>query len=186
MNKVWLALHTLRAKISQIISPDVATNSKISQGDTLWFPDPLPPSASATTRSLRSVRMSTNTVNVFHSSQMIPVLISLIHTALETSIIREELEQGAKNNKEYARGAKEAIRIENERWEKEKKIIEVGSKDKAQKAEAGFFVVIMLSGSCFAPDPCQTLCAQEPVNQHRECIEDNWAKFCTTIYDSRY
>jgi hypothetical protein len=66
---------------------------------------------------------------------MIPVVISLIHTALQTSIIREELDQGLKDNKDYGRDAKEAMKIENERWEKERKTIELGAKDKAQKAE---------------------------------------------------
>lgn len=136
MHKIWLALHTLRAEIAQVVSPGPTTNAEAAGEETLTFPDPLPPSSSATaTRSLRSVRISTDTINVFHPSQMIPVVTSLIHTALETSIIREDLDQGLKDNKDYGREAKQAMKIENERWEKERTTIEVRAKDKAQKAE---------------------------------------------------
>jgi hypothetical protein len=136
LNKIWFALHALRAELAQVISPGATTNTEAAGEKILTFPDPLPPSASATaTRSLRSVRLSTDTVNVFHSPQMIPVVLSLIHMALETSIIREELDQGLKDYKDYGRDAKEAMKLENERWEKERKTIEVRVKDKAQKAE---------------------------------------------------
>jgi hypothetical protein len=134
LNKIWSGLHALRAKIAEV---DVVAAGK----KPLTFPDPLPPPASATTaRSLRSVRISMDMINVFHASQMIPVVISLIHTALETSIIREELDHGLKDNKDYARDAKEATRIENERWEKERKTIE------ANKTEVGLGGMTLFSG----------------------------------------
>jgi len=135
LSKIWFALHTLRAETADLISHD-STNAEAAGEKPLTFPDPRPPSLPATAaRSLRSIRVSTDTINVFQPSQMIPVVISLIHTALETIIIREELDQGHKDNKDYGRDAKEAMKIENERWEEERKTIEVRVKDKAQKAE---------------------------------------------------
>jgi hypothetical protein len=74
-------------------------------------------------------------VNIVNSSQMIPVLVSLVHSVLETALVREELDQGAKDAKDMTRDAKEATRIENERWEKERNSMEVAPKDKALKNE---------------------------------------------------
>lgn len=66
---------------------------------------------------------------------MIPVLLSLMHQVLETATVREELDQGAKDAKDMTREAKEATRIENDRWEKERNAMEIAPKDKALKAE---------------------------------------------------
>jgi hypothetical protein len=81
-----------------------------------------------------------NIVNVVHTAQMIPVLISLIHSVLETANIREEIDQGIKDARDIARDAKEAIKIENERWEKEKerKDVDGDSKTKVDKNEVTF------------------------------------------------
>jgi hypothetical protein len=187
LNKIWLALHALRAEIVQVISSGSTTNAEAAGEKSLTFPDPLPSSASApATRSLRSDRDSTDMINVFHPSQMIPVIISLVHTVLETTIIREDLDQGLKNHKDYSRDAKEAMKLENERWEKQRKTIEVGAKDKAQKAEVCLDATVMFSGSRFAPEPWQAHCTQDPDDQHRECIEDNWVEPPTTVYNPRY
>ena len=64
-----------------------------------------------------------------HTAQMIPVLISLIHSVLETADIREEIDQGIRDARDIARDAKEAIKIENERWEKEKEKEKEAQKD---------------------------------------------------------
>ncbi|KIM45387.1 hypothetical protein M413DRAFT_442058 [Hebeloma cylindrosporum] len=139
LNKLWNILFALRAdtiKISASGSPD--TSSKSGHSDKpLTFPDPSPPpnSAVATARSLRSLRQSESMVNVVSSTQMIPVLVSLMHQVLETAIVREELDQGAKNARDMIRDAKEATRIESERWEKERNAMEVAPKDKALKTE---------------------------------------------------
>jgi len=66
---------------------------------------------------------------------MIPVLVSLMHQLLETAIIREAFDQGAKDAKDMTRDAKEATRIESERWEKERNAMEVAPKDKVLKTE---------------------------------------------------
>jgi len=57
-----------------------------------------------------------------HTAQMIPVIISLIHLVLETAIVREEIDQGIRDARDIARDAKEATRIENERWEEQKNV----------------------------------------------------------------
>lgn len=131
MNKIWSILASLRDDISK-----AASNTVIVSSQLLTFPDPVPPPASAALgRSLRSVRVSNSTVNVVQTSQMIPVIVSLVQSAIETKIIRDELYQGLKDNKDIVREAKEATQIENERWEKEKQTMDSGTKDKAQKAE---------------------------------------------------
>ena len=93
-------------------------------------------------RSLRNVRpVKENIVNVVHTAQMIPVLISLIHSVLETANIREEIDQGIRDARDIARDAKEAIKNENERWEKEKerlKDMDGLSKTKVDKIEVTF------------------------------------------------
>jgi len=103
----------------------------------LTFPDPSPPpnSTVATARSLRSLRQPENMVNVVSSSQMIPVLVSLANSVLGTVRIREELDQGAKDAKDMSCDAKEATRIESERWEKVRNGMEIAPKDKALKTE---------------------------------------------------
>ena len=130
MNKMWSTLASLRDDISRAASNIVIVSSQL-----LTFPDPLPPPASAALgRSLRSVRVSNSMINVVQTSQMIPVIVSLVQSAIETKIIRDALEQGLKDNKDIARDAKEATRIENDRWEKERQTMDSGTKDKAQKA----------------------------------------------------
>jgi len=106
----------------------------------LTFPDPLPPPPSfvQSMRSLRNVRpveASEGIVNVVHTAQMIPVLISLIDSVLETANVRAEIDQGIKDARDIARDAKEAIKIENERWDKERKDGEGVSKSQADKNE---------------------------------------------------
>ena len=106
----------------------------------LTFPDPLPGPLSAiqNVRSLRNARPVEG--NVVYTAQMIPVLISLIHSVLETANIREEIDQGIRDARDIARDAKEAIKIENERWEKEKerKDMDGVSKAKVNKNEVRF------------------------------------------------
>lgn len=72
------------------------------------------------------------------------------------------LHQGLKDSKDYCRDAKEAMKTENERWEIEGKTIEVGTKDKAHKAEVGLAVVTVFPVLSAAPETCQALCAQYP------------------------
>ena len=82
-----------------------------------------------------------------HTAQMIPVLISLIHSVLETANIREEIDQGIRDARDIARDAKEAIKIENERWEKEKegKDMDDVSKTKVDKNEVNVSIAYFLA-----------------------------------------
>jgi hypothetical protein len=64
---------------------------------------------------------------------MIPVVISLIHTALETSIIREELDQGLKDNKDYGRDAKEAMKLKMRDGRKRESPLKLGSRTRLRK-----------------------------------------------------
>lgn len=73
---------------------------------------------------------------------MIPVLVSLIHSVLETANIREEIDQGIKDARDIARDAKEAIKIENERWAKERQDMGDISKDGVNKNEVTFLFCI--------------------------------------------
>ena len=125
---MWLNLLVLRDNVANLFSS--TSDAQPLEWVPLTFPDPLPAPLSVTQnmRSLRNVRpVEENTV--VHTAQMIPVLISLIHSVLETADIREEIDQGIRDARDIARDAKEAIKIENERWEKEKE----KEKEEAQK-----------------------------------------------------
>ncbi|KAJ3512259.1 hypothetical protein NLJ89_g3626 [Agrocybe chaxingu] len=106
-------------------------SSGIEMAIPLTFPDPakLPSRAILPSRSLRSLQTD-NEIVVAQSWQMIPIVLSLTHSALETSIIRAEVEKGGKDYKDVNRDAKEAIRLENERWEQERNIMEKCAKNK--------------------------------------------------------
>jgi hypothetical protein len=142
---MWLNLLVLRDNVANLFSS--TSDAQPLEWVPLTFPDPLPAPLSATQnmRSLRNVRpVEENTVNVVQTAQMIPVLISLIHSVLETADIREEIDQGIRDARDIARDAKEAIKIENERWEKEKekekeqKDVDGVSKTKVDKNEVTF------------------------------------------------
>lgn len=139
LNKIWNALFALREDITTVSASGSsdASSKSVRFGTPLTFPDPSPPpnSTVATARSLRSFRQSENMVNVVSSTQMIPVLVSLMHQVLESAIIREELDQAARDTKDMSREAKEATRIESDRWEKERNTMEIAPKDKALKTE---------------------------------------------------
>jgi hypothetical protein len=118
LSKLWSTLQSLRDAPR---SP--ANNGRIH----LTFPDPLPPPGSATVRKTRSMRRATNgqpSVHIHCSGQLIPVLTALIDLATSTNAIREEIEAGLRNVKELGRKGKEAIRLENEKWEKTRETLE--------------------------------------------------------------
>ena len=97
-------------------------------------------------RSLRNVR-TVEDVDVVHTAQMIPVLISLIHSVLETANIREEIDQGIRDARDIVRDSREAIKIENERWEKEKEQKDTDdlSKTKIVKNEVNISIAYCLA-----------------------------------------
>ena len=117
VNSIWPILSALQA--------DLAKNFP-SASIIFTVAEPSPPPADAALPSipnLRHARAIDTSITIAQSSQMIPVFISLIDDALRTNIIRKEVEQGTKDNRDVAKDAKEALRLENERWEEERKTI---------------------------------------------------------------
>lgn len=151
LNKIWLNLLVLRDNVSNLFSSDASASGV---QPLVWVPlsfsDPLPAPLSAiqNMRSLRNVRpVEENVINVVHTAQMIPVVISLIHSVLETATVREEIDQGVRDARDIARDAKEAIKTENERWEKEKepKDIDGVSKAEIDKNEVNISILYFLT-----------------------------------------
>lgn len=137
LNKIWTVLARMRDDVAHIgnLESDSGSNSSSDKEIVLTFPDPSPPPVFVT-NARRSLRQTDTPASmVTHSTQMIPVLLSLIHSALETAIIHEEVDQGAKDARDFGHNARDATRIENERWEKERNAMEVAPKDKNKKLE---------------------------------------------------
>ncbi|CAA7261782.1 unnamed protein product [Cyclocybe aegerita] len=134
LNKTWSLFMALRENVAKHSSSP--GSSGVETVIPLTFPDPtkLPSGAILASRSLRSLQTD-NEIVVAQSWQMIPIVLSLIHSALETSIIRAEIEQGGKDHKDVNRDAKEAVRLENERWEQERSTMGKCAKDKTVQTE---------------------------------------------------
>ncbi|KAI8993888.1 hypothetical protein BD414DRAFT_576506 [Trametes punicea] len=102
LNKMWIALATLRA------------NSSIR------LPDPLPPVASAAKHSTRSGTLaqaiSHSSVMVHSTAQFVPVVSALIDRSLQTTTVREDFDRAVAHEKDLARAARELIAEENARW----------------------------------------------------------------------
>ncbi|KAH7888731.1 hypothetical protein F5I97DRAFT_1803661 [Phlebopus sp. FC_14] len=115
LNKIWAALANLRDR-QNVLTP-TPSNSR-SPHFFSSLPDPLPPSESATVIRTRSGRSSVHTegVNVGRTAQLVPVVAVLVNAAVETEAVREEIEAGIQKGKERARDAREAYRLENERF----------------------------------------------------------------------
>ncbi|KAK0225847.1 hypothetical protein IW262DRAFT_715074 [Armillaria fumosa] len=107
LNKMWDSLAVLRLSIEN-------TNR------TIFIPDPLPCSDSAVTRNTRSSRGSNrpgNSISIASSAQLVPVILGLIDSVLQTQTVRTEIEDGVKHGKDQTREKQEAARKEHERWE---------------------------------------------------------------------
>jgi hypothetical protein len=125
LTKVWAILASLRESIGQ--------SSNISDAADFLsnLPGPLPGPSSVSYHNTRTTRTANaNAVLVAQSSQMIPVLVALTEAALETEVLRADIEEGVKEGKDKVREGRECIKNENERWEKEKE------KEKDPKAKA--------------------------------------------------
>ncbi|KAJ6499350.1 hypothetical protein C8R45DRAFT_113527 [Mycena sanguinolenta] len=118
LSKMWQILSSLRDSLDAS-EPDTGDDDAASdESDTIpSFPDPLPLPDSATSSSRRTRSAST----LVDTIQMIPVLLGLIDAVVETTVIRVEIDRGAKESKDVAREVKDATRTANERWEKAKK-----------------------------------------------------------------
>lgn len=118
LNKIWAALATLRDW------QENASRSSRSPSTSfpLSFPDPLPPPESVSIIRTRSGANQSNigSVNVLRTAQLVPVISAFIDAAVESEAVRQELEAGVQESKERVKEVREAHRIENERFEKEK------------------------------------------------------------------
>lgn len=115
---MWAALATLR---------DWQENSSTSScsastGFPLSFPDPLPPPESTSIIRTRSGANQSNTgsINVLRTAQLVPVISALVSAAVDSEAVRQGLEAGSQESKERVKEAREALRVENERFEQEK------------------------------------------------------------------
>lgn len=88
----------------------------------LSFPDPLPPPESVFIIRTRSGanQLNMGSINVLRTAQLVPVISAIVDAAVESEAVRQELEAGIQESKERVKEAREAHRIENERFEQEK------------------------------------------------------------------
>ncbi|PFH46178.1 hypothetical protein AMATHDRAFT_43745 [Amanita thiersii Skay4041] len=122
LNKIWNNL--------QILRNSCQGNNNLSDKQILkiTFPDPMPPPASATvhqTRSMRNVQHTQCPTVIVCSAQLVPILIGLAELATSTNAIRDEIEAGLLETSEANRKRRDAVRLENERWEKYRQQLEM-------------------------------------------------------------
>lgn len=118
LNKIWAALATLRDWQENVSTSSRSTSTSIP----LSFPDPLPPPESVSIIRTRSGANQSNTgsVSVLCTAQLVPVISAFVDAAVESEAMRQELEAGIQESKERVKEAREAHRIENERFEQER------------------------------------------------------------------
>lgn len=116
--KMWQILASLRDCLDAS-EPDTGEDTISEESDTIpSFPDPLPLPESAVNNSRRTRSAGSFIVDTI---QMIPVVLGLIDAVVESSVIRAEIDKGAKESKDVAREVKDATRNANDRWEKARK-----------------------------------------------------------------
>ncbi|KAL0068742.1 hypothetical protein AAF712_004071 [Marasmius tenuissimus] len=128
LTRIWSSLADLRDVLCAPDDDNKSTHSDDSESSEdriiIEFPDPLPPPEDAQVNSVvRSTRSSTSneaksSITIVNSYQLVPVIVGLIETVIESYTIREELEDGTKYGKEITRDVREGIKGENEKWEK--------------------------------------------------------------------
>ncbi|KAH9062457.1 hypothetical protein EDB87DRAFT_1607472 [Lactarius vividus] len=119
LTRIWGALASLRAEFEKV-------------DKRLTFPDPLSPPQHTKIRTTRSGALNGAGVNVATTAQLVPVVLSLMETVLDTQAVRDELEEGVKEAKERAKEEKERAKAIREQWDSKKKN---GNLDKAARAE---------------------------------------------------
>ncbi|RXW22998.1 hypothetical protein EST38_g2871 [Candolleomyces aberdarensis] len=137
LSKVYSTL--LEWQESVIETTETSSSSEDVSNDSFSIAEPLPPSEHFFAQARRSTRTMTstlpNSVAIHSSAQLIPVILSLIDLTLQMTSIREALEEGPKTTREIYRQAREALKLEGERWDVVKKQQEQ-AKDKAFFQEA--------------------------------------------------
>lgn len=131
LSKLWSVLETLRDSLR---GPDAGfgANADADDEDTvLHLPDPLP-LAVGTMHMTRKVRGSAGHV-VGQSAQLVPVVAALVEAACATRAVHDTLDDGVQDAKEQGREMRDALKIENERWDTVRKTL--GGKDKAEETK---------------------------------------------------
>ncbi|KAJ3984732.1 hypothetical protein F5890DRAFT_1410961 [Lentinula detonsa] len=125
LTRIWAVLSSLRTNMGRPeVSEGRIQGEKNDGGDDessedriiFEFPDPLPAPANHNIRSTRSI--TTDTLPVVDSSQMVPVIVGLIETVLESHAIRIALDDGTKEGKEKHQESRELVKLENESWKR--------------------------------------------------------------------
>ncbi|KAJ2916808.1 hypothetical protein MD484_g3609, partial [Candolleomyces efflorescens] len=136
-DKVYSTLVEWRESVVE--TTEMSSSGDDVSNDTFTIAEPLPPSEHFFASARRSTRTMTstlpNSVAIHSSVQLIPVILSLIDLTLRMPSIREALDEGPKTTKEIYRQAREALKLEGERWDAVKKQQEQ-YKDKALLQEA--------------------------------------------------
>ncbi|CAK5281513.1 unnamed protein product [Mycena citricolor] len=118
LGKMWQILSSTRDALDAS-EPGSDDGNESDESETVpSFPDPMPLPDSAISNSRRT--RSTGSF-IVDTVQMIPVVLGLIDAVLETSVIRTELDNGAKESKDVSRDVKDAIRHANDLWDKSRK-----------------------------------------------------------------
>lgn len=144
LSKVYSTL--LEWQESVIETTETSSSGDDVSNDSFSIAEPLPPSEHFLAQARRSTRTMTsnlpNSVAIHSSAQIIPVILSLIDLTLQVSSIREALDEGPKTAKEISRQAREALKLEGERWDMVKKQQEQ-NKDKALVRVIPLFILLV-------------------------------------------
>ncbi|KAJ3762386.1 hypothetical protein EV360DRAFT_35808 [Lentinula raphanica] len=124
LTKIWAVLSSLRESLGR---PDDSGRGRTAKGNgrgddessedriILEYPDPLAAPVNHNIRSTRSLATSGGFL-VVTSSQMVPVIVGLIKTVMESHAIRVAIDEGIKEGREKNRESRELVRLENESW----------------------------------------------------------------------
>ena len=113
------AMHALRASGANV-SKMWAALSGLRDAVDFSFPDPLPPPPGARQRSTRRGSRDSPSTTVVCTAQFVPIVAALVEAALQTSIVQNDFERGATQEKELSRAARELSAAENTRWKETK------------------------------------------------------------------
>ncbi|KAL1744771.1 hypothetical protein HDZ31DRAFT_37841 [Schizophyllum fasciatum] len=131
LGKLWSVLEALRESFR---GPDsgVGISADADDEDTTFrLPDPLP-LPDGTAKRTRQMRNRTGIV-VAQTAQLVPVVAALVEAASATRVVHDVLDEGAQEVKERTREMRDALKVENARWDTERKA--KNGKGKAEEAE---------------------------------------------------
>ncbi|KAI0043666.1 hypothetical protein FA95DRAFT_1597841 [Auriscalpium vulgare] len=144
LSRMWGTLLALRASLT-----------REQRASLLDFPDPLPPPASAITHTTRS-GASHGGPQVASTAQLVPVILPLVEAASRTQSVRQEIDEGVKEEKDRVKEEKDRLKEEQERWASVRKGTPTKAEREAHKQtlaglEQGLRVVRHVYAPRFAP-----------------------------------